>query len=186
MHGGADHIHFPAVGAPELSVCLAGHPAPLLLRGDGGTTEVGAYGTVMGYTEHPELTETRVELGLGDVLLLYTDGLTEAVPPDGPTPNCASAWTRCPKMTSMTSWPRWRQRRSATPGTAPAMTSPCSRCGRRHDVGEAIAARVKLISTLATFGVRSVRDGRQLADSSLVDQPMIGFRLSGSRPLRRV
>ena len=74
-------IHSPAVGAPELSVCLAGHPAPLLLRGEGGTTEVGAYGTVMGYTEHPELTETRVELGLGDVLLLYTDGLTEAAPP---------------------------------------------------------------------------------------------------------
>ena len=74
-------IHPQAVGTAELSVCLAGHPAPLLLRGQGGVTEVGTYGTVMGYTEHPELTETRVELGLGDVLLLYTDGLTEAAPP---------------------------------------------------------------------------------------------------------
>ena len=31
--------------------------------------------------QHPELSETRVELGRGDVLLLYTDGLTEAAPP---------------------------------------------------------------------------------------------------------
>ena len=68
-------------GAADLSVCLAGHPAPLLLRADGGTTAVGTRGTLLGYVEHPELTETRIELELGDILLLHTDGLTESTPP---------------------------------------------------------------------------------------------------------
>jgi PAS domain S-box-containing protein len=69
-----------ASGAAELSVCLAGHPAPLL-RAGANTTEVGTHGTMLGYVEHPELTETRVELEPGEILLLYTDGLTEAAPP---------------------------------------------------------------------------------------------------------
>ena len=34
----------------------------------------------------------------------------------------------------------------------------------------------KGISNVAGIGVGSVEDGRQLADSSLVDQPTIGFR----------
>ena len=63
---------------PELSVCLAGHPRPLLLGGGGEITEVGTPGTVLGYDERPDLTETRIALVPGDTLLLYTDGLTES------------------------------------------------------------------------------------------------------------
>ena len=70
-----------AWGAAELSLCVAGHPSPLLLQVDGGSRAIGTHGTMLGYVEHPELTETRVELEPGDILLLYTDGLTEAAPP---------------------------------------------------------------------------------------------------------
>ncbi len=70
-----------ASGAAELSPCVAGHPLPLLLQADGGSRAVAMPGTMLGYVEHPELIETRVELEPGDILLLYTDGLTEAEPP---------------------------------------------------------------------------------------------------------
>jgi PAS domain S-box-containing protein len=70
-----------AAGAVELSVCRAGHPPPVLLRADGESISVGANGTLLGYAEDPELIETRLDLGLGDILLLYTDGLTEQSPP---------------------------------------------------------------------------------------------------------
>ncbi len=70
-----------ASGGVELSVCLAGHPPPLLLRKGVEPTGVGATGTLLGYVEDPELIETRVDLRLGDILLLYTDGLTEESPP---------------------------------------------------------------------------------------------------------
>jgi PAS domain S-box-containing protein len=70
-----------ASGVAELSLCVAGHPPPLLLRADGRSHAIGTHGALLGYVEQPELTETRVELEPGDILLLYTDGLTEAAPP---------------------------------------------------------------------------------------------------------
>ncbi|MGA9858079.1 MAG: SpoIIE family protein phosphatase [Solirubrobacteraceae bacterium] len=68
-------------GVPQLSVCLAGHPAPVLLGAGGGLTVVGTAGTLLGYTDEPHLTEVSVELSAGDILLLYTDGLTDATRP---------------------------------------------------------------------------------------------------------
>ena len=68
-------------GPIECSACLAGHPRPLLLGADGTITEVGTPGTMLGYVADPDLTVTPVEVGAGDTLLLYTDGLIEAAPP---------------------------------------------------------------------------------------------------------
>ena len=77
----------------ELSVCLAGHPRPLLLGASGDVIEVGTPGTMLGYLEHPDLTETRVTLGPDDRLLLYTDGLTES-PGSPSTPASLRDWLR--------------------------------------------------------------------------------------------
>jgi serine phosphatase RsbU (regulator of sigma subunit) len=74
-------VHTSGDGPAALSVCLAGHPPPLLLDAGGATTEVGTPGTMLGYVEDPELTEVAVELGREGTLVLYTDGLTEAAPP---------------------------------------------------------------------------------------------------------
>ena len=68
---------YPATG--EITLALAGHPAPLLLRKSGDTEELGM-------TPRPPLgafagtlyTEARFHLDEDDVLLLYTDGITEA------------------------------------------------------------------------------------------------------------
>ena len=85
-----------ASSAAELSVCLAGHPAPLLLRGGGDGTTVGTRGTMLGYVDHPELFETHVDFELGDILLLYTDGLTPAAPPGWTVPQLHDRLRDCP------------------------------------------------------------------------------------------
>ncbi len=60
-------------------VCLAngGHPAPLVLRADGRVEETTARGTLIGAVERPRFAAQDLVLRAGDVLLLYTDGVTE-------------------------------------------------------------------------------------------------------------
>ena len=47
-----------------------------------GVEEVGALGTLLGLVPDPTLIDVRAELGAGDTLLLYTDGITEARAPE--------------------------------------------------------------------------------------------------------
>jgi serine phosphatase RsbU (regulator of sigma subunit) len=61
-----------------VTVCSAGHTPVLLRRRDGTLQPVGAHGLVLGLFEDTELTNTRIRLRPGDMLLLYTDGVTEA------------------------------------------------------------------------------------------------------------
>ena len=59
----------------RLSIALGGHPRPLLWR-NGTIRPVGECGTLLGMVE-PKLATTVEELRPGDVLMLYTDGLTD-------------------------------------------------------------------------------------------------------------
>src|SRR6266404_9130650 len=61
----------------EIEICNAGHVAPLLLH-DGGVTPIAATGLPIGMFCDERYSSTRVKLGKGDRLLLYTDGLSEA------------------------------------------------------------------------------------------------------------
>ena len=58
-------------------VGLAGHPEPFVMRTDGTVQPVGRPGTLMGAFEHMRLEDEHVQLGPGDALVLYTDGVTE-------------------------------------------------------------------------------------------------------------
>ncbi len=53
-----------------------GHPLPLLVR-DGDVDEVGVPGHLVGVLAEVECADTVVELIPGDVLVMYTDGVTE-------------------------------------------------------------------------------------------------------------
>jgi len=64
-------------GPVRISLTLGGHPPPLLCRSDGTSEEIGVVGTVLGIIE-PSLTETSYELHAGDMLVFFTDGLTDA------------------------------------------------------------------------------------------------------------
>lgn len=56
----------------------AGHNAPLLIRGDGSTTELMSTGGVLGQFPDWLYEQNEVQMGNGATLLLFTDGLVEA------------------------------------------------------------------------------------------------------------
>jgi PAS domain S-box-containing protein len=63
----------------EVTICLAGHPAPVLQRADGTVQVAGRGGTLLGFKGEPRLQEVGVTLAPGDRLVLFTDGLSEAM-----------------------------------------------------------------------------------------------------------
>ncbi len=56
----------------------AGHNPPLLLRADGTTDELGEGGVALGVLEETHYEERPVAITAGDVIVLYTDGVSEA------------------------------------------------------------------------------------------------------------
>jgi hypothetical protein len=70
-------------GESGLMAVLAsgGHPAALLVRPQHEVRQVGQCGTLLGVFEDPEIADCTIELRPGDVLTLYTDGLTDAHAP---------------------------------------------------------------------------------------------------------
>lgn len=68
----------------RLNYVNAGHNPPLLWRSAEQRWErLGANGTVLGLLDRATYSEESVELETGDLLLIYTDGLTESVNRDG-------------------------------------------------------------------------------------------------------
>jgi serine phosphatase RsbU (regulator of sigma subunit) len=66
-----------AVEHVRLELACGGHPLPLVVHEDGSVDAVGRLGTLLGTDIEPLLADVTVELELGDVLVLYTDGVTE-------------------------------------------------------------------------------------------------------------
>jgi sigma-B regulation protein RsbU (phosphoserine phosphatase) len=73
-----------AVATRELTYARAGHDYPLLLRG-GAASALGGVGTVLGCFDSDglQLSEEQITLAPRDRLVLYTDGLTDVLAPDG-------------------------------------------------------------------------------------------------------
>jgi serine phosphatase RsbU (regulator of sigma subunit)/PAS domain-containing protein len=69
-------------GRLHLSLSSAGHPGPVLLRPDGRTQVLDGGGLPLGIFPDAEPATQEVDLEPGDLLFLYTDGLTSACGPD--------------------------------------------------------------------------------------------------------
>lgn len=67
----------------KLRYSNCGHPPALLLRGHDGLERLGATCTVVGLFEKWDCAMEERELAPGDALLLYTDGVTEALNDEG-------------------------------------------------------------------------------------------------------
>jgi serine phosphatase RsbU (regulator of sigma subunit) len=61
----------------------AAHTRPLWIQTNGQVTELAEGGTILGIFENPSYPQGSVQLRPGDLLLLYTDGVTEAEDPQG-------------------------------------------------------------------------------------------------------
>ena len=59
-----------------MTACLGGHPT-LVVRADASLDAVGRPGSLLGLFEDISLYEAHAELGRGDAIALFTDGLTE-------------------------------------------------------------------------------------------------------------
>jgi serine phosphatase RsbU (regulator of sigma subunit) len=62
----------------HLEYVNAGHPPPILLRADGSAERLSEGGTILGILPDAAYARGTVTLGPGDVLALFTDGVTEA------------------------------------------------------------------------------------------------------------
>ncbi len=68
----------PSGHGMSVTLALAGHHQPLVLRVTGEVEEIGRLGTALALFDRPELHNTALALAPGEVLFLFTDGLVEA------------------------------------------------------------------------------------------------------------
>jgi len=71
----------PASG--EIGYCNAGHNPPLLIRAEGQAEQLRGGGTMLGMFPDLGYEERRTRLGKNDLLVMFSDGVTEATSPRG-------------------------------------------------------------------------------------------------------
>ena len=64
-------------GGARMMLSCGGHPLPLVLRRSGAVEPVGRLGTLLGADVEPVLADVEVDLAPGELVVLYTDGVTE-------------------------------------------------------------------------------------------------------------
>jgi serine phosphatase RsbU (regulator of sigma subunit) len=62
----------------HVTVCVAGHPPPFVVRAGGAVETLGEPGSLLGVFPDPTLHDVVTSLDPGDSLVLYTDGITDA------------------------------------------------------------------------------------------------------------
>jgi sigma-B regulation protein RsbU (phosphoserine phosphatase) len=67
-------------GTRRLRYVNCGHNPPILMRANGDLERLTATATVLGLFEEWDCTVAECELAPGDVLVIYTDGISEAGP----------------------------------------------------------------------------------------------------------
>jgi len=73
----------PEAKITDFTYTNAGHFPGITISADGAVAKLEATGTVLGVHEDFTFEECRASLGAGDLVLLYTDGVTEALSPSG-------------------------------------------------------------------------------------------------------
>src|SRR5215213_849757 len=68
----------PTDDGARLTIGVAGHPLPYLIRADGEVAQVGHPGTLLGILQDTSVSEVALDLREGDSLVMLTDGALEA------------------------------------------------------------------------------------------------------------
>ena len=66
-----------SIHSDQLLVSSAGHPGPVVVRGDGRVREIGGGGPLLGLASGGSWPERTVRVGADETVLLYTDGVTD-------------------------------------------------------------------------------------------------------------
>ena len=75
----AAYLHLKPHGSDcQISIALGGHPPALLRTTDNAVRPVGREGTAVGLFAKPSFTDEQLAIAAGNVLVLHTDGLTDA------------------------------------------------------------------------------------------------------------
>ncbi len=67
----------PTSHGARVTVCVAGHPLPLVARAGGVVETVGRAGSLLGVDRDVDLYDVTAELGPGEALVTFTDGIVE-------------------------------------------------------------------------------------------------------------
>lgn len=81
--GAMTSVAYLAIAERDFCLAIGGHPKPLLIRADGSVEEVGVTGTILGLRSELDLADHSFRLEEGQLLLFYTDGVTETRTPAG-------------------------------------------------------------------------------------------------------
>jgi sigma-B regulation protein RsbU (phosphoserine phosphatase) len=68
-----------------MSVALGGHPLPLIVRRAGTVESLGTASPIVGWRSESVYTSANATLAPGDMVVMYTDGLLEAIAGRGET-----------------------------------------------------------------------------------------------------
>jgi serine phosphatase RsbU (regulator of sigma subunit) len=79
----------------------AGHPPPVLLRCGGTPCLLEDHGLMLGVAAGTQYTAAELTLQTGDILIAYTDGLTEAVGADGARTDLEPVLSHLPALASL-------------------------------------------------------------------------------------
>ncbi|HEY6933599.1 MAG TPA: GAF domain-containing SpoIIE family protein phosphatase [Marmoricola sp.] len=66
-------------GGADLTLALAGHPHPLVLRRDGTVDRIGITAPVAGWAPDIAYTDVTAQLASGDILVMFTDGTLDVI-----------------------------------------------------------------------------------------------------------
>jgi len=64
-------------GSAAVTLAVAGHPPPLIVRADGSVETAPAHGTMLGAFEDPTFHTCAIKLDPGDAILVYSDGILD-------------------------------------------------------------------------------------------------------------
>lgn len=67
----------------EMVYACMGHNPPLLIQSDNAVAELSGRGVALGVIENPRIEKKRIVVEPGDLLVAYTDGITDALRSDG-------------------------------------------------------------------------------------------------------
>jgi len=67
----------PTSRGAAFTLAVGGHPLPYVVRADGAVAQIGRPGSLLGVVESATVFDEDHEIGPGEALVLYTDGITE-------------------------------------------------------------------------------------------------------------